>query len=334
MPWSEPAGLLAIGLLAWLVSWAGTWWAIRHAQAHGLHDLPGERRSHAVPTPRGGGIGIAVAGIAALLLLAATDDTPTAWLAMAIGLSLVAGVGWWDDHRDLPAIPRLVVHVVAAALLAAGWWLHGAGPIVAVVAFLAALFLVNAWNFMDGIDGLATSQAMLCGVAFAVMLPAPEGMVGVALAAACLGFLPSNLPRARVFLGDVGSGTLGFLVAMLLAAGLSASGRAQWPVLLLPVLAMSVDVGLTLGWRMRRGERWWQAHVQHAYQRWSRRSGHGTVAFAYAIWTALACGFMLWWLGYGLPGALPALLAWVVAAVLAWRVLHREAGGRTEGIGA
>ena len=81
MRWSEPTGLLAIGLLAWLVSWAGTRWAIRHAQVHGLHDLPGERRSHAVPTPRGGGIGIAAAGLAALLLLAATDDTPIAWLA-------------------------------------------------------------------------------------------------------------------------------------------------------------------------------------------------------------------------------------------------------------
>lgn len=333
MRWSEPAGLLAIGLLAWLVSWAGTRWAIRHAQSHGLHDLPGERRSHAMPTPRGGGIGIAAAGIMVLLLLAATDARPIAWLAMATGLSFVAGIGWWDDHRPLPAIPRLVVHVVAAALLAAGCWLGGAGLVVACLAFLAAVFLVNAWNFMDGIDGLATSQAMLCAVAFAAILPATEAMVGVALAAACLGFLPSNLPRARVFLGDVGSGALGFLVATLLAAGLSASARAQWPVLLLPVLAMSVDVGLTLSWRMCRGEPWWQAHVQHAYQRWSRRSGHGTVAFAYAIWTALACGFMLWWLGYGLSGALPALLAWIVAAVLAWRALHREAGMKTEGLG-
>lgn len=333
MRWSEPPGLLVIGALAWLVSWAGSRWAIRHAQAHGLHDLPGARRSHAVPTPRGGGIGISAAGLAVLLLLAASDDAPVAWLAMAAGLLLVAGVGWWDDHRDLPVIPRLVVHVVAALLLAAGWWLEGAGPLVATAAFIAAVFLVNAWNFMDGIDGLATSQAMLCGVAFASALPTPAGIVGVVLAAACLGFLPSNLPRARVFLGDVGSGTLGFLVATLLAAGLSGSGQAQWPVLLLPVLAMSADVGLTLAWRMHRRERWWQAHVQHAYQRWSRRSGHGTVAFAYAIWTALACGFMLLWLGYGLPGALPALLVWVLAAALAWRLLHREAGGRTEGIG-
>ena len=80
MRWSEPAGLLAIGLLAWLVSWAGARWAIRHAQVHGLHGLPGERRSRAVPTPRGGGIGIAAASLAALLcLLRPTTRRPPGW---------------------------------------------------------------------------------------------------------------------------------------------------------------------------------------------------------------------------------------------------------------
>lgn len=336
MRWSEPGGLLAIGLVAALVSWSATRWAIRHAQARGLHDQPGERRSHAVPTPRGGGIGIALAGLGALLLLAAVDATPVGWLAMALGLALVAGIGWWDDHRPLPAWPRLLVHGLAASLLAFGLHAQGADEVGIVAGFLLGVGLVNVWNFMDGIDGMAVVQAVACALAFmALSLGDPAGLLtSLVLAAAGIAFLPANFPRARVFLGDVGSGALGYLVAILVARAFAASAWEVRPLLLLPLLAMVADAGLTLCWRLRHRQAWWQAHVEHAFQRWSRRSGHVPVTLAYAVWTLLASGFMLAWLDAGLAGGFLVLLAWSALAMAAWWRLHRRHDGRTEGLGA
>src|SRR5690606_33960890 len=117
---------------------------------------------------------------------------------------------------------------------------------------------------------------------------------GSALLAACAGFLPFNLPKARIFLGDVGSGALGFALAALFSLLALELDWLHAPVLLLPLGAFFVDATLTLGARMVRGERWWTPHAQHAYQRWTRRIGsHGTVASAYFAWTATAVAAML-----------------------------------------
>lgn len=331
MPWSEAAPAAVGALAVAAVAWAGARWAIVHAHARGLLDLPDARRSHAVPTPRGGGIGIALGLFGALLLQAVRAPDALPWGLLAAGLALVALAGGWDDHRPLPAWPRLLVHAAAALLLAFALHRLGGGLLLAVLAAGLALGLVNAWNFMDGIDGLAASQALLCGLAYALLAPAAAGAGGLALAAACAGFLPWNLPRARVFLGDVGSGSLGYAVALLIGLAALALPPAQWPWLLLPPLAMLADSGLTLADRIRRGERWWQPHVQHAYQCWSRRRGHLAVTLAYAGWTALAGAVML----YG-AARLPAQAAWQVpaaAALLAgglWGWLRRGFGeGRT-----
>lgn len=319
-----PAVLIAATVIALLVSALGSRWAIAHAGRNGLLDQPGERRSHDVPTPRGGGIGIVVACVAALLGAATMAPEPAALLWLAGGLALVAAIGWWDDHRALPAWPRLLAHATAAACLAWALHLDGAGTAATIAAFLLALVLVNAWNFMDGINGLATSQALLCALGFAAVLDGDWRLLALVLAGACLGFLPFNFPRARVFLGDVGSGALGYLVAALLAAGLASRPMAWWPVLLLPPLAMLVDTGLTLQWRMRRGDPWWQAHVQHAFQRWSRHLGHVRVCTAYAIWTFAAVALMLASLQWPVRFALAASLAALSASVWAWRRLHQR----------
>ncbi len=199
---------------------------------------------------------------------------------------------------------------------------------------ILALGLVNAWNFMDGIDGLATSQALLCGLAFAALPGFAAPILGVAVAGACLGFLPFNFPRARLFLGDVGSGALGYLVATLVALGFTSSAIRDWPLLLLAPLVMLADSGLTLLWRMHRGDRWWQAHVEHAFQRWSQRKGHVRVTLAYGLWTMLLIGVMLslW----GRPGnaGWVVLLACVTAATLGWWWLHRQYARKTEGFGS
>ena len=325
MPWSEPAGfepvrLAAFAIAACIVSVLGSFWAIAHARRKNLIDQPGDRRSHGVPTPRGGGIGIVVVALLACALLARTSNAQATWTLIGAGLLLVAGIGWWDDHRSLPAWPRLLVHACAAACLALAVYLQGTGVLAAIAAFVVALVLVNAWNFMDGINGLAASQAMLCGIGFA-LLPIDAGRVlAIAVAAACLGFLPFNVPKARVFLGDVGSGALGYLVAVLLALGFASQPLSKWPLLLLPPLAMLADAGLTLLWRIRRGERWWQPHVQHAYQRWSRAQGHAVVALAYGCWTLLALGVMLALQHRG--GAVVVLAGWMAVSALAWRWLH------------
>lgn len=282
--------------LAFAVALGGTWLARAYALRNALLDLPGERRSHATPTPRGGGIAIVAAMLPVFGWLAWRDPAQAAAIAaIGAGLILVAGIGWVDDHRPLSPGLRLAIHAVAAALL--GWALLalGAGGARAACGFVLALALVNVWNFMDGIDGLAASQALLAALGYAVFAgPGPVAWLGLALAAACAGFLPFNLPRASIFLGDVGSGALGYLVAALAALALAA--ERDWtraPLLALPLIAFGTDAGLTLGRRMLRGERWWQPHVQHAYQRWARIAGHRRVALAFLAWTLVEVAFML-----------------------------------------
>jgi UDP-N-acetylmuramyl pentapeptide phosphotransferase/UDP-N-acetylglucosamine-1-phosphate transferase len=312
----------------------GASWASGHARRHGLIDAPGERRSHGIETPRGGGIGIVVACLGCLVAMALRDAGHGAEWLLAAGLALVAGIGWLDDHRSLPAWPRLGVHALSAGLLAAALHLDGAGTWTCLAGFLLTLGLVNAWNFMDGINGLATSQAGLCGLAFALLPGVAAPALGIAVAGACLGFLPFNFPRARLFLGDVGSGALGYLVAVLVAVGLASSAARDWPLLLLPPLAMLVDSGMTLLWRVWRGDRWWQAHVEHAYQRWARNQGHAPVALAYGLWTILMIGVML--STWGRPGSAGSLafLACMAAATSVWWWLHRHYIRQTEGFGS
>ncbi|HOV95311.1 MAG TPA: glycosyltransferase family 4 protein [Thermomonas sp.] len=323
MPWSDPPWWLP-ALAAFAASLLGTLWALEHAHRQGLLDHPGARRSHQTPTARGGGLGIAVA---ALLLCAWLGWSASVfWYWAGVGLLVIACIGWWDDHRSLPAWPRLVTHVVAGAVLAFALWRQGQTVDVAIMAFVLVPVLVNVWNFMDGIDGLATSQAALCACAASVCGSGAAQVLALSVLAACLGFLPFNYPKARIFLGDVGSGVLGYLVALLLAVGLPAQPKATWLVWLLPASLMWVDAGMTLFWRILRGERWWQPHVQHVYQRLARRVGHRRVTAVYAGWTALAIGIMLVLLRLGGAGAgMGGVVFWLVSMLL-WFWLHRKTG--------
>jgi UDP-N-acetylmuramyl pentapeptide phosphotransferase/UDP-N-acetylglucosamine-1-phosphate transferase len=326
------AGVVAGGI--WIaiffgISLIGTWVARRYAMHRQLLDEPGARRSHAVATPRGGGIAIVVALLLAIFWLLAHDRAHASMLgAFAAGLCLVAGIGWIDDHRPLPPWPRLAVQGIAALLLAWGVHQESGGLAVPAIAFLVAMVLVNVWNFMDGIDGLAATQAMLVAAGFGLL--AGSGAVAwlsLALIAACLGFLPYNLPKARVFLGDVGSGALGYALAVLGSwlllrnDGTSASAL----LLLLPVSAFLIDASLTLGARMLAGQRWWLPHVEHAYQHWARRiHGHGKVTLAYGAWTCLATLCMLV-MGKSEPGfIMRALAAVLLLGATAWSSLRRD----------
>ena len=331
MPWSEPAGLAVLAGAAFLLSALGTAWARRHGLRRGLVDAPGERRSHAQPTPRGGGIGIVVACLCVCTWLANTANA--AWWFIGAGLLLTAAAGWWDDHRPLSPWIRLGAHMLAGVLLAVGLHGFGAALMAVLLVLLATPMLVNAWNFMDGIDGLAASQAALYAAGLVFLLPWPAQAFALVVFAACLGFLPFNLPVARIFLGDVGSGALGYLVATLAGLAMLALPVAEWPLLLLPASAFLVDAGLTLSWRAARGERWWTPHVQHLYQRMARRLGHGWTTRAYAGWTAAAVAIML--AARHVPGvaAWMVIVVWFVLAVWIWIRQHHRHGVATEGIG-
>ena len=213
MPWLVMGALLGLALLSAALTWTARGYALRRQ----LLDQPGERRSHSVATPRGGGIAIVVS------LLVAAGAAMWAWpgaapslLVACLGLVLVAGIGWWDDHRPLPALRRLLVHFIAAALLAGLVKVHGGSWLLAVLVLLFTASLINIWNFMDGINGIASSQAIVAALGLAPVLPWPYSLAAVALGLACLGFLPFNFPRARIFMGDVGSGALGYAVAVVL----------------------------------------------------------------------------------------------------------------------
>jgi UDP-N-acetylmuramyl pentapeptide phosphotransferase/UDP-N-acetylglucosamine-1-phosphate transferase len=277
---------------SFLLSAFVTWLSIHYARRRNLVDLPGQRRSHTEPTPRGGGIGIVVAAAIFFVvpLFAVYAGPAGAAAAILFGLILVAAVGWWDDHFELTAIARLAAHALAALLLAIS--LVGPDGVVVVAVFaLAAAWSVNLHNFMDGINGLLAVQAAFVFLVLGLLgqvYAEPAYMLAMwTLAAATLGFLPFNFPRARVFMGDVGSGALGFLIAAAIGIGLDFGLLVPSEALIL-VSAFAIDASCTLVSRMLRGRRWYSAHREHLYQ-WLARgtSSHAQVVAMYAAWNAL-----------------------------------------------
>lgn len=270
--------------------------AVDYGRRRGLVDVPGKRRSHSAPTPRGGGIApvltllvvIAALGLRGALL-------PTDALAVGVALFAVAAIGWADDHRPLGAGVRLATHA-GLALFALPILLPGAAPWLWLLAAAAVVVAINLCNFMDGINGMATVQAALVSAFLGVMLRFVDpalATLAFGMALACLGFLPFNFPRARIFLGDVGSGALGLMVAVL---GVIAwrEGAAGLAALALLPSAFLIDGGLTLVARARAGKPLARAHREHLYQ-WLVRSGasHAAVTVMYGLWTLIMGAFFV-----------------------------------------
>lgn len=326
-------GLPAIGWLAlsFVVAWLSARTAIAYAHRHGMLDHPGQRRSHTVPTPRGGGIGIVLASVATLPGVWYGSRTPWPPLVEAgllAALLLVALAGWWDDHRSLPILPRfgtqlLAVLLFGVALGVAGmawWWL----PLL----LLAGAWSINLHNFMDGIDGLLAQQAMFVGVGLA-LLAWNAGQEALSLAAACLaaaslGFWCLNRPPARIFMGDVGSGSVGLLIFAFTTMLWRADAGLLWPALILSSAFMT-DASLTLMTRYWHGRRWYSAHREHLYQWLVRRgSTHARGGAIYMGWNLLFAAPLAWLAcshpRFGLPITIGAYL---LAAAL-WRGLKRH----------
>jgi Fuc2NAc and GlcNAc transferase len=274
-----------------------------YALRKSMLDIPNSRSSHAAPVPRGGGVALVLAFFLGALALTCLGIMDAAFSRALVGSSAwVALVGFLDDHKSLPTSVRLFVQLGSATLLVAllggvpaanlaNWGLHGT-LVGAAIAVLVVVWSTNLFNFMDGIDGIAGSEAIFVAASAGFLNWYAHGSfeltaVMICIASATAGFLVWNWPPAKIFMGDVGSGFLGFALA---ALGLAASRQGTLPLEVLGILGgvFFVDATITLLRRLFRGERVSQAHRTHAYQHLARRFGsHQAVTLGLWIVNAL-----------------------------------------------
>ncbi len=301
-------------------------------------DQPNARKAHTQAVPKSGGVGVVAAFMVGILLLYAFADfsrlADAYFRGVIVASAAIAAVALADDLLDWPFMVKLAAQL-GAALLAVGSGLMVdavnvplAGPVslgwfAAPLTLAWILFATNAMNFIDGLNGLAAGVSALAAAALAGIAAAHGGwfvyFAGLLLMSGLLGFLPFNFPRARIFMGDVGSQFCGFVLAVLAVA----AGRFQGvdlSVLLAPMLLFGVlyDVAFTLARRLLAGERVTEAHRAHLYQV-VNRAGLPAVAVTLTHW-----GFVLWgglccWLFLGSEGLLKAAMPLlVVPPQLAW----------------
>ena len=271
--WVFVLSLVFTGLLRW------------YALQRKVLDVPNQRSSHKVPTPRGGGMAIVVA-----FLVAGAMSPIWASLAQQVAVliagALVAAVGFIDDHVSISPLKRLLAHAIGAALVAyaAGglptldlWgWQFELSWLGYAVALVGLIWLVNLYNFMDGIDGLAGVEAVsVCLVVTGLHYlggQTPIGSLPLLLGVATLGFLLWNWPPARIFMGDGGSGFLGLMLGALMLLDASSEPNMLWVWLVL-LGVFVVDATWTLLHRWLLGIKLSEAHRTHAYQYAARSVG-------------------------------------------------------------
>lgn len=269
--------LIAV-ILPFLTAVAGTEIVRQYALRSSMLDIPNERSSHVVPTPRGGGIAIALTVLGAMpVFWRVLPDQRWAVCGLLVSGLLVAGIGFLDDRYGLSARVRVVVHFTAASwlLFCVGGdirmelWSINMSRISMPVFAIGLVWCTNLFNFMDGIDGFAGAQAFVASITVATigLVHGDSLLTGVMLVAAgaSAGFLFWNWPPAKIFMGDCGSGFLGFLFGAIVIIGLAkgsvtlASGMMVMPVFV-------IDATLTLLRRIVTGEPWYKPHRSHAYQ--------------------------------------------------------------------
>ncbi len=293
--------------LVFLVSLVGVWQYRKFSLRRGILDHPNERSSHEIPTPRGGGLVMALAAIAGYTVLSLVTGIPLNYGYILASL-VVIGIGLLDDLYSVWFLWRLIGQFAAAFIFIVLSGTYSAiyvpflGDTVipallsVAITSLATVYFLNAYNFMDGIDGIAGLQAVIAGVCWLVVgsligLDAAM-LLGGSLAAASLGFLILNWQPAKIFMGDAGSSFLGFSFAILpIVATNGGSSKAGLPLLIgvLAVWPFAFDSLITLFRRGLRGEKVWSAHREHLYQRlviggWS----HARVTSIYGVLAALS----------------------------------------------
>jgi len=253
----------------------------KYALKNALIDIPNERSSHSIPTPRGGGLSIALSILLVIGLLFFGEWIPMDFaLALGIGGLIVVITGWIDDHRHIPAHWRAMAYGASAVLavyclggfnhLRLGSSLLPLGVMGSVLAVVWIVWMTNLYNFMDGTDALAAIQAMCVGLLAGILFWL-EGQYGLAtvcfvMSASSGGFLFWNWPPAKIFMGDAGSCSLGFCFGVLAVIG-EIQGSVPFTVFFILLSIFICDTTLTLLMRVFANEKWYQAHKAHAYQR-------------------------------------------------------------------
>ncbi len=262
--------------IALLCAGIGTPYVRSRLLTKGVLDQPNERSSHATPTPRGGGIAVVVGLVLAGAWLVFRGAAPTSTLYMIVAVLVLGSVSWRDDVKNLSARVRLGAQVVVVAwiiYIEPGLVTNAIpflpGSLAIAIGALAWLWFINLFNFMDGIDGISGVEAISIagGVAVLCMIgQVPLDLFGPALiiGAVALGFLGWNWHPARIFLGDVGSVPLGFALGWLL---FELARTGHWPAALILPGYYIADATITLCRRLLRGEKVWEAHKSHFYQR-------------------------------------------------------------------
>jgi len=261
-------------------------------------DAPNERSLHEVPTPHTGGVGIMLAIFITWGLQGLLYGLPEVIGWIAISALLVVGVSFVDDLRELSALPRIVVHALAAVVLLVGGLVVFEGWFGVLFTWFAIVWMLNLYNFMDGMDGFAGGMTLL-GFSFLACAGWMQGANEYAtfsalIAAAALGFMCVNFPPAKIFMGDVGSATLGLLAVAFSLWGIHDHLFGWW----FPLMIFSpfvIDATVTLVRRLLNRERIWEAHRSHYYQRlvqlgWGHKK---TVLAEYGLMLAVGLSALL-----------------------------------------
>jgi UDP-N-acetylmuramyl pentapeptide phosphotransferase/UDP-N-acetylglucosamine-1-phosphate transferase len=306
-------------------------WSLRKQ----IVDVPNERSSHAAPTPRGGGMVFVSAALTFYAAAALFEKNNFRW-SYLVGAILIAFVSWLDDLFSIGTLVRFVVHAAAAVLIIffEGAWREiylpyfGAvdfGAAGAILTFCWIVGLTNAYNFMDGVDGIAGTQAATAGIGWLIVGHLlgydATAFYGGVIAFACMGFLPHNFQPAKIFMGDVGSAFLGYTFAVLpiLAKNEGVSGAGN--VVFLPLIGVLLvwffvfDASYTFVRRLLKKDKVWQAHREHLYQKMVVKGySHTVVTSIYAGFTLVLLCFLL--IAAGTKNGLADFLFYAFAAAI------------------
>lgn len=291
--------LFWIALFSMIMAFGGTGLTRRFAIRNKLYDIPNDRSSHSIPTPRGGGLGIVVSSLFSLCGFFYFGHISNPFFGISLlGGGMIAFIGAVDDYKSVPAYLRLIIHFTAFGL---ALYFFGGGPgiqifesviqpsiIVNIIYVFSLVWLLNLFNFMDGIDGIASVESIsVIGAALIISYflngETVNGWLMFALLLNCCGFIVWNWPPARIFLGDVGSGFLGFILGIFVLRTSLAGELSLWVWIIL-LAVFWVDATLTLSKRLIRFEKVYEAHRSHAYQHAALKYGsHKKVTVAVLI---------------------------------------------------
>lgn len=330
---------LGMAIFAFLVSCVLTWQLRGYAIKHNVIDRPNQRSSHSVPTPRGGGVAIVLTLLAVLVWLFFNRElTLNNFLGLFIPGVIVAVIGFLDDHGHIAARWRLLMHFLAAAI---GLYFLGSFPVISLLGYdlslswigmiLGCFYLVwmlNLYNFMDGINGLASAEAITFAACSAILIvinqytTTPESIYPLllALAGAAAGFIVWNFPVAKIFMGDAGSGFLGITIGLMILH--IAKVDSHFFIAELCLLGVFiVDATTTLLRRVVAGKKVYEAHASHGYQILARKYGSHVPVTLMAITVNI-----LWLLPIAyliasakIDGLIGLIVAWLPLFIIAFK---------------